>query len=357
MKKTILLFGLLLFISVIIKAQNVKISGKTVDWKEGEQVILDGNQMFGETKVKNGEYTFAIQLDEPQQLMLRGGNKYIYFMAAPGEIISIAGTAQKPVIKGSSLQADFEKYVIAPFERQNKQRSVFFQKYREIVEKGELDEEFRKSQDYQDYLKAKETFEAGIVEDYRQLVGRISSTIFAPMTLVYASNVLMPTEEMYAGFSEEVKNSIYGKKIRKKLGLWKGKKAPEFSAKDADGKSYTLADLMKGNKYLLIDFWASWCVPCRKSIPEMKEFAKKYADKGLVIVSISRDSKAVAWKKALAEEQMTWVNLWDETGEIGNLYGVDGIPSVFLLDSDGVVLFEKLYGAAVGTNLKKILGY
>ena len=72
MKKTILLFGLLLFISVIIEAQNVKISGKTVDWKEGEQVILDGNQMFGETKVKNGEYIFAIQLDEPQQLMLSG---------------------------------------------------------------------------------------------------------------------------------------------------------------------------------------------------------------------------------------------------------------------------------------------
>lgn len=354
--KKILLFGLLLCIGVITEAQNVRISGKMEGWKEGEQIKLKGDREFGETTVKNGEYTFAIQLDEPQELTLSGGRSCIFFMAAPGETISITGTTRKPVIKGSSLQADFEKYVIEPFEQQNEQRSVVFQKYMEIVKKGATDKEFQKSQDYQEYLKAREALDVGICEDYRQLVSRISTTIFAPMTLLHASNVLDPTEEMYAGFSEEVKNSIYGKKIRKKLGLWKGKKAPEFSAKDADGKSYTLADLMKGKKYLLIDFWASWCAPCRKSIPEMKEFSKKYAGKGLAVVSISCDSKAAAWKKALAEEQMPWVNLWDEKGEIGDLYGVDGIPSVFLLDGDGVVLFEKLYGDAVGANLKKILG-
>ena len=88
----------------------------------------------------------------------------------------------------------------------------------------------------------------------------------------------------------------------------------------------------------------------------MKEFAKKYADKGLVVLSISVDKDRDTWLKALEEEQMPWTNLWDDAG-IKVKYGVKGIPSVFLIQAaDGTVLFEQLYGEAIRQQLKKILG-
>ena len=86
------------------------------------------------------------------------------------------------------------------------------------------------------------------------------------------------------------------------------------------------------------------------------DIAKKYADKGLVVLSISVDKDRDAWLKALEEEQMPWTNLWDDAG-IKVKYGVKGIPSVFLIQAaDGTVLFEQLYGEAIRQQLKKILG-
>ncbi|WP_046403004.1 TlpA disulfide reductase family protein, partial [Odoribacter sp. N15.MGS-14] len=124
---------------------------------------------------------------------------------------------------------------------------------------------------------------------------------------------------------------------------------------DADGKEHTLKELLAGHRYLLIDFWASWCGPCRRGIPEVKEFAKKYATDGLAILSISIDEKKDAWEKALKEEQMPWTNLLDE-GYVSKSFGVTTIPSLFLIDAEGKVLFEKLYGDAVRRKLTDILG-
>jgi alkyl hydroperoxide reductase subunit AhpC len=88
----------------------------------------------------------------------------------------------------------------------------------------------------------------------------------------------------------------------------------------------------------------------------MKGFAEKYAQEGMNIVSISTDKDRSAWIKALEEEQMPWANLLDETG-ISKSYGVAGIPSVYLIDVNGKVIFEKLYGENIEHELKKVFGH
>ena len=101
-----------------------------------------------------------------------------------------------------------------------------------------------------------------------------------------------------------------------------------------DGKRVSLKSVLENpaNRYVLLDFWASWCAPCLKSIPELKEAYALYHDKGLEIFSVSQDSKTKDWEAAVSENGMTWVNVLDKYRKAGKDYRVDYIPSVFLFD-------------------------
>ena len=101
-----------------------------------------------------------------------------------------------------------------------------------------------------------------------------------------------------------------------------------------DGQRVSLKSVLENpaNRYVLLDFWASWCAPCLKSIPELKEAYAHYHDKGLEIFSVSQDSKTKDWEDAVAENGMTWINVLDKRGKAVKDYGVRYIPTVFLID-------------------------
>ena len=132
-----------------------------------------------------------------------------------------------------------------------------------------------------------------------------------------------------------------------------GSAVTEFTVKDNDGKEVTLASLREGKKYVLIDFWASWCNPCRKEIPNLKNLYKLYGDKGFQIVSISIDKKKAEWEKALEEEQLPWPNFLDETG-VADLYKVRFVPTMYLIDAQGTLVGENLRGQALADKLKEL---
>ncbi|SMD05358.1 peroxiredoxin family protein [Pedobacter africanus] len=120
---------------------------------------------------------------------------------------------------------------------------------------------------------------------------------------------------------------------------WIGKPAPDFSQPDVTGKVVNLKDF-KG-KYVLVDFWASWCGPCRADAPELKEVHEKMKDKNISFVSISLDSDKSKWQQALAEENMTWQQLSDLKGDqnaASLAYKVKGIPAKFLIDPNGIII-------------------
>lgn len=130
--------------------------------------------------------------------------------------------------------------------------------------------------------------------------------------------------------------------------------APAFGITTMDGQNISIDD-MKG-KVILIDFWATWCGPCREALPHMKEIAKKFQGQPLVVISVSLDSDEQKWKDFVAKNEMTWLQCRDGgfTGPVSRLFGVQAIPQTFTIDADGVLQDEKIGDASIG-KLKKLV--
>lgn len=135
-----------------------------------------------------------------------------------------------------------------------------------------------------------------------------------------------------------------------------GQVAPEFALPDTSGKSVSLSDFR--GKYVLLDFWASWCPPCRKENPNVVKAYQQYKDKNFTVVGVSLDKDKDKWLKAIEDDQLTWTHLsdlkyWDS--EIPALYGVRGIPANVLLDPDGVIIAKNIKEDELHRKLKEML--
>lgn len=153
-------------------------------------------------------------------------------------------------------------------------------------------------------------------------------------------------------WNKEYKENESLKAIQAKLGV--GKSFYNFELNDKDGKPVALKDVLKGNKYVMVEFWASWCNPCRKEIPYLKKDYKAFHDKGFEIISVSCDRKKEQWLKALEEEGLKWYNVRD-TKQLGDKCGIQGIPANWMLDEKGVVVAKDLRGHHVEEFLKQHL--
>ena len=138
-----------------------------------------------------------------------------------------------------------------------------------------------------------------------------------------------------------------------------GSKAPNFSAPSPDGKEIALSDAL--GKYTIIDFWASWCKPCRIENPNVVKVYKKYHDKGLNIISVSLDKadQRDKWIQAIKDDNMDWYHVsnlqfWNDP--IAQQYSIRSIPATYLLDEKGVIIDKNLRGAALEAKIGSLLG-
>ena len=129
----------------------------------------------------------------------------------------------------------------------------------------------------------------------------------------------------------------------------------DFTLQTVDGKDVNLAEVIKNNKVTMIDFWASWCGPCRNENPVVKAAYEKYHDKGLEIVGVSVDRKEAAWLQAVKEDALPYIQVRDAEGDVANDYAVVYIPANFLYDQNGVMVAKGLRGEELEAKLAELL--
>jgi peroxiredoxin len=164
---------------------------------------------------------------------------------------------------------------------------------------------------------------------------------------------------VFKALNASLRNTDMGKELEQRIqaaGITSiGKPAPMFTQNDVNGKPVSLSDL-KG-KYVLVEFWASWCAPCRAGNPNLRKQYELYKDKGFEIISVSLDNVKEKWVDAIAKDGLPWIQVSDLKGwnnAVGRLYGVRAVPQSFLLDKDGKIIGNTLRDESLNAKLAEL---
>ncbi len=183
---------------------------------------------------------------------------------------------------------------------------------------------------------------------YKATVLRQKDNFLAPMLMLrFGGNIDKTQRPLYDAMSEEAKQSYYGREVKDYVypPSMLGNIAPTVAVMTRDGNEKLLSFTHQTNRYLLLDFWASWCEPCLNEVPNLKRLYEKYHSKGLDIIGLSVDRHLEDWTETLDEMEEPWCNYIDIDKQAIMEYQVKYIPSIFIMDATGKIIAEKLRGS------------
>lgn len=354
-------------------------NGKTIILKTQDPSGMGGLINIDTVKVENGKFEITGKVTEPSFyiLQLETIQQPVPFILETGEInIEIdKDSIQNSKISGTYNNDEYVKFndemkvvqkKLMDFQKNNTLKMNQAQQTKDTATINSLMAEYQKLQ--QEVGEKSKTKYISYSETHPKSL--ISALIIQSM-LADPSADLKKAEKIYNSFDEELKNTKPGKAIKERLTAINSSvpgapaapaapaanwRAPEFSAPNPEGKVISLKQSL--GKVTIIDFWASWCGPCRRENPNVVAIYKEFHSKGLNIIGVSLDQDASKWKEAIAKDKLTWNQVsnlkgWEEP--IAAQYKVEAIPATFILDASGKVVARDLRGAELRTKIEELL--
>lgn len=364
MNKLNLLVFILSFLSPGItlgEGKVFKISGKTPDLTEGEMIVLrqrvGRTDTLGRGNIVNGEFLIEGKLDEPCVVLLKaakyeGGFFFILDTDTPYEMTLYKDGRR--VIQGGKIQEELNLYQ-SIVEKTNQETK----KLKEELQQANAEKHFKTASELREKLK-KTMQEAK--KEVENILEKNKDNVFTAyiQTSGMARMDLNALKECYEQLSEKGRMTDQGKLVAARIAALEGVEvasmAPDFTLPDQNGKEVSLYAL-KG-KLKIIDFWASWCGPCRMENPNMVKLHRDFKDKGLTVISVSLDEKKSPWIQAIEKDGLDWVHLSSLKGwkcDVVKLYNVDAVPCIFVLDENNRIIAKQLRGENLRTLISEKL--
>lgn len=356
--------------SQAIKKQNQEkeytVSGKIEGLKHGKVYLSctdAGALKVDSTMAEEGKFSFKGQIEEPLFYILKiaDGQQRTQtgFFLESGKV-TIKGhkdSLYKAEVSGSKSNDQWKEWGIA-WRKIAVQAGPVYRRLDSATQKGKVKASPEDRKIFDDGMKYlnDQTGEAVVAFMTKYPQSSVGPFIIIDRFISYPDPAMLAKTFSLAG--ETARNSYYGKKITEyrliaaKTGIGA---RPDFAVADTSGKTVKLSDLR--GKYVLVDFWASWCVPCRKENPNVVKAYRDYKGKGFEIVGISLDTKKDSWLKAIEKDSLTWSHVSDlkgwESGVVKE-FGVTVVPTNFLVDREGKVIANNLREEALQKKLKEL---
>jgi thiol-disulfide isomerase/thioredoxin len=357
---------ILLLVSMGVSAQQAIVTGIFPDNFSGKSIKLtlinyetrDDKVMQEVTIMPDGKFTLTIPLKEPEIYDLGVDNaSFAQVLAKPGDNIQLTITNGRIQVTGSQETQYLIDYEANREKVFNKYLKRTYDSSAAAVKSGDKE---RIEYWNVEHEKASQNYKAELAQWVEQpfFINSLAAIHHSIRWNPETDTALM--DQMVSIYQQKWPNYDLTRQLVNKVNATKriaiGAIAPGFVSTDTTGNKIDLSN--SRGKYTLVEFWASWCAPCREESPTLVRLFNEYKDKGFTILSVSIDINTTQWKNAIRQDGYTWENVCDLNGYGGPtaaLYTVTAIPNSFLLDKNGRIIAKNLRGKLLETKLAELM--
>lgn len=312
----------------------------------------DDNRIMDSTTIENGSFSFIGKIDTAVLCFTQIGREYYTNFMLENGIIKL--NMEKPnTPSGTPLNEIFTSYIQAEDSLNN-----IYQSKAEEIKKQTTDQ-----------TEARELFKNYYINEWKPayiamltgFVNKNQDNYMGAFALQSLANFMEPEElePVIAKSSTFIQSRNVIQRLTQRLESLKktaeGQPFTDFTVEMENGEKVSLSDYVGKGKYTLVDFWASWCGPCRAETPVLAEVYNQYKDKGFEVVGVATWDKPEDTKKAIEELKITWPQILNAQNIPSDLYGFNGIPHIILFGPDGTIVARNLRGEELKTKVKEVM--